>query len=41
VPSDEPHEYQDDCWCLPEWDDWVESFGAGAHLHNTIDGRLR
>jgi hypothetical protein len=24
VPADEPREWSDDCWCLPEWDCYIE-----------------
>ena len=30
VPADEPHEWSDDCWCLPEWESYIEAFGRGA-----------
>jgi hypothetical protein len=41
VPLDEPHEYADDCWCLPEWQSHIEAFGMGGYAHNTMDGRIR
>ena len=41
VPADEPREWSDDCWCLPEWDHYVERFGMGAYVHNTQNGRIR
>jgi hypothetical protein len=34
IPADEPHEYDGDCWCLPEWEQWIERLQSGAFWHN-------
>ena len=39
VPANEPHEYDDSCWCLLDWDDYIERLGAGAYWHKPIAKR--
>jgi hypothetical protein len=39
VPANEPHEYDDSCWCLSDWDDCIERLGAGAYWHKPIAKR--